>query len=265
MRGLFAVALGAGALALAGAARAAAPPSLATPWPQQTGCSSFSGVDVSVDDRVRAVEWRGPNGASFVIEVTPAADQYNHEAYASGSEGLDCHRDLSSCIVYRGGAKVRNVRVARGSRRVPPDFAPGAYTELVLRDDVRAAPRPRADCGLDFGLRLILHCTDSTKTKSRLALRREGVRTAHLPRQREVSEDAHRRGDEAAERAALSSARRRPLLAAVGVPQRQRLRDVHLSWAPAGLRGGDPECAASLAQRRLRARHGRQLAHGDER
>jgi hypothetical protein len=139
MRGLFAVALGAGALALAGAARAAAPPSLATPWPQQTGCSSFSGADVSVDDRVRAVEWRGPNGASFVIEVTPAADQYNHEAYASGSEGLDCHRDLSSCIVYRGGAKVRNVRVARGSQRVPPDFAPGAYTELVLRDDVRAA------------------------------------------------------------------------------------------------------------------------------
>jgi hypothetical protein len=164
MRGLFAAVLGAGALAFAGAARAAAPPPLATPWPQQAGCSRFSGADVSVDDRVRAVEWRGPNGASLVVEVTPAADENKGEQYASGSEGLDCHREMSSCIVYRGGAKVRNVRVARGSQRLPPDFAPGAYTEVVLRDDVRAEPRPRADRGLDFGLRLILRCTDSTKT-----------------------------------------------------------------------------------------------------
>jgi hypothetical protein len=40
VRRLFAVVLGAGALALAGAARAAAPRPLATPWPSQAGCSS---------------------------------------------------------------------------------------------------------------------------------------------------------------------------------------------------------------------------------
>jgi len=162
VRGLFAAVLGAGALAFAGAARAAAP--LATPWPQHAGCSSFSGADVTVDDRVHAVEWRGPNGASLVIEVTPATDEHKREEYSSGSEGLDCHREMTSCIAYRGAAKVRYVRVARGTQSLPPDFAPGAYTELVLRDDVRANARPRADRGLDFGLRLILRCTDPTKT-----------------------------------------------------------------------------------------------------
>jgi hypothetical protein len=164
VRRLFAVVLGAGALALAGAARAAAPRPLATPWPSPAGCSSFQVADITVDDRVRAVEWRGPNGASLVFEMKAATDDDRREEYALGSEGLDCHREETSCIVYRGSARVRYVRVARGTLLLPPNFASGAYTELVLHDDVRANPLPRADRRLAFGLRLILHCSDSTKT-----------------------------------------------------------------------------------------------------
>jgi hypothetical protein len=164
VRRLFAVVLGAGALALAGAARGTVPPPLATPWPSKAGCSSFDGADISVDDRVGAVEWRGPNGASLAFDLKSATDEHGREEYALGSEGLDCHRELTSCIAYRRPAKVRYVHVARGRRPLPPDFAPGAYTELVLRDDVRGSPLPRADRELEFGLRLILRCADSAKT-----------------------------------------------------------------------------------------------------
>jgi hypothetical protein len=165
VRGRFAAVLGAAVLVLSVAARAAATPApLATPWPAREGCSRYEGADVTVDDRVRAVEWRGPTGASLVFDVQPATDDSRFEEYGTRSEGRDCHRDSTSCIAYRGSARLHHVRVARGSRLLPPDFAPRAYTELVLRDDARSRARPRADRRLDFGLRLILRCADSTKT-----------------------------------------------------------------------------------------------------
>ena len=158
--------LGAALLGPSAAARAAATPApLATPWPAREGCSRYEGADVTVDDRVGAVEWRGPGAASLVFDLKPAADDDSIEEYGTRSEGSDCHRDQTSCIVYpRRPARLRHVRVARGSRLLPPDFAPRAYTELVLRDDVRSLKRPRGDRQLDFGLRLILRCADPTKT-----------------------------------------------------------------------------------------------------
>ena len=82
-QGLFAVARSErGAVALAGAARAAAPPSLATPWPQQTGVLEllWRRRQRLRRPRPRRRVARAERRVVFVIEVTPAADQYNHEA-----------------------------------------------------------------------------------------------------------------------------------------------------------------------------------------
>jgi hypothetical protein len=148
-------------LALLGAA---APP-LATPWPARGGCASYSGADVAVDDRVRAVEWRGPRGASILFEVTKATTYPTTEEYRIAMDGLECHRNQTSCLTYHpSGPRPLRVRVSRGASILPTDFAPGAFTELVLHDDVRGQARPRADRELDFGVRLVLHCIDSTKS-----------------------------------------------------------------------------------------------------
>ena len=140
-------------------------PTLTTPWPAQDGCPSYVSVDVSVDDRVTSVEWRGPSAAPLAFELSTPSGSEGREAYRVASEGTDCHVGQTSCIVYRPPARrVLSVRAASASQPLPADFKAGGLDELVLHEDVRGRGRPsRADAYLSFGLRLVLHCADTAK------------------------------------------------------------------------------------------------------
>jgi hypothetical protein len=138
---------------------------LATPWPAQDGCMNYYGADLSVDDRVSAVEWRGASGASLAFDLAKPFPPKRDQDYRLGSEGYDCHVHGTSCLVYRKPiGRPLNVRAIYASRLLPTDFQAGAFSELVVHGDTRQRGRPaRSDRVYDFGLRLILHCQDRSQ------------------------------------------------------------------------------------------------------
>lgn len=128
---------------------------LATPWPAADGCPSYSGVDISVDDRVGVVEWRGAGGASLVFDRVTLSGTRGDDEYRLGSAGTDCHEGQTTCIVYRRPVgRVLHVQATRASRGLPADFTPGTFDALVVHGDVRRR---------GFGLRLFLQCVDTAK------------------------------------------------------------------------------------------------------
>src|SRR5262245_61357146 len=148
-----------------GAAGVAPATTMATPWPAGEGCSSYYGVDVSVDDRISSVEWRGASGAAMVFDVEKPLKAESDQEFRLGSEGYDCHVHGTSCLVYRKPiGRLLRVRAANASRLLPTDFKPGAFDALVVHGDTR--PRRHRTAGepaLDFGLRLTVHCVDTAK------------------------------------------------------------------------------------------------------
>jgi hypothetical protein len=169
-----AVAVASSALVASGLARAETRPRalptgpLATPWPAHVDCADFYGVDVSVDDRVDAVEWRGPEGRSIVVPVAPPSNpELAHERFRKASGALDYFGVWQTSRIlfpYRPRPAV-NIRAARGNQLLPRDFKPGLFETLVVRPRPGAAKlRPRADDSAAFGLRVVLHCLDKSKT-----------------------------------------------------------------------------------------------------
>jgi len=147
----------------AGARHATGPTTaLATPWPAQDGCTSYSGVDLSVDDRVSAVEWRGNGGPSLAFDLAPANPPRRDQEYRLGSSGYDCHAHGTSCLVYRKPVgRALQVRPVYANRLLPSDFQAGALDQLVIHGSTGQPTRPtRAH---DFGLRLIAHCQDRSQ------------------------------------------------------------------------------------------------------
>lgn len=140
---------------------------LATPWPAHDACASYHSVDLSVDDRVSAVEWRGSGGegvpVSFDLVKSPSG--HGDEQYRLGSDGTDCHVGQTSCLVYRQPAgRVLHVRAVRATGLLPTDFKPGADTQLLVYGSVgRRDGGARSGRSADFGLRLTVHCADATK------------------------------------------------------------------------------------------------------
>jgi hypothetical protein len=141
---------------------------LATPWPAQERCASYSGVDLSVDDRVGSAEWRGANGATLVFDLSDSSNAHGGDDYRLGSDGTDCHEGQTTCIVYRKPVgRSLHVRAVRALRGLPAGFKPGAFAELVLHGDIRRrAPVSRSERPRDFGARLFLHCIDTAKPKA---------------------------------------------------------------------------------------------------
>ena len=140
---------------------------LATPWPAHVDCADFYGVDVSVDDRVEAVEWRGPEGRSIVVPVAPPSNpEQAGERFRKASGALDYFGIWQTSRIlfpYRPRPAV-NIRAARGHQLLPRDFKPGLFEAIVVRPRPGAAKlRPAANAA-GFGLRLVLHCLDKSKT-----------------------------------------------------------------------------------------------------
>lgn len=141
------------------------PTTLVTPWPARDGCPSYSSVDLSVDDRATAVEWRGADGASLVFDVATPFPPERDQEYRVGSEGFDCHVRQTSCLVYRKpiGRRLR-VRAARASRPLPAAFKAGTFDRLVVYRDAQPRERPpRGGGALDLGLSLSVRCLDRSK------------------------------------------------------------------------------------------------------
>lgn len=138
---------------------------LATPWPAQDGCANYDSIELSVDDRVSAVEWRGTNGEPLVFDIAKPFPPTRDQDYRLGSAGYDCHVHGTSCLVYRKPmGRPLNVRATHARRLVPTDFKAGAFTELVVHGDTGTRGHmARPDHGRDFGLRLIVHCRDRSQ------------------------------------------------------------------------------------------------------
>ena len=121
---------------------------LATPWPAHVDCADFYGVDVSVDDRVEAVEWRGPEGRSIVVPVAPPSNpEQAGERFRKASGALDYFGIWQTSRVlfpYRPRPAV-NIRAARGHQLLPRDFKPGLFEAIVVRPRPGAARATGAD------------------------------------------------------------------------------------------------------------------------
>ena len=161
-------------MVLAAAAHASAAPRphplprrpLVTPWPASTDCRDFQAVDVSVDDRVEAVEWRGPDGATVVVPVKLAANRDDaFERFRKGSGALDYFGVWqTSQILFPDVLRPSiDIYAAHGSRLLPLDFKAGRLDTLVVRPRAGAGTRP-PDSSAGFGLRVVLHCADSSRT-----------------------------------------------------------------------------------------------------
>jgi len=173
------------ALAFAGGAEGRPPPPgplparpLATPWPAHIDCPGFERVEVVVDERVEAVEWRGPDALSRTFAVTrPDDPKKAWEDFRLRSDALDGVGVMgSSRILYaepKIEAPLETFRAARADEAIAPDFPLRRLDHLIVRHG-RHPPTaaPRFDGGEDltrtkFGLKVTLRCADP----ARLSLR----------------------------------------------------------------------------------------------
>ena len=147
------------------------PAQLATSWPARNGCARFNEVEISADDRVDEIVWRGRAGAQQTFKLARPEDPNAASDYLiKASNSFPCGDDASTCLLYpehtpSGLHDSRYFVAARARDPLPANFPTGQLETLILHraSTARASmPAPVGSSKYLFGLRLILRCADPT-------------------------------------------------------------------------------------------------------